>query len=501
VADGPDLVAENARLRAANAKQREIIARQATELDAANGRIEVLEERLEAAMVQVAELTRQVGELKAWLSQNASNSSIPPSAEGLGKKPAQPRQRGARKPGKQPGAEGRHLAQTATPDEVVTHVPEVCNGCGAGLADAPVTGQVVRQTFDLPPIRLVTVEHRAQRRHCGCGRITTAKFPVQVSAPAVYGPGVRALIAYLGVYQHLPVDRCAQLLDDCFDASVSTGMVAAVLTEAGQRIAPAVAEIRRLLAAAPVVCFDETGARIAGRLHWCHSASTDALTIYHVDAKRGKDAMDAAGVLPAFHAVAVHDCWSPYWRYDVVHQLCGAHILRELLAVAEQGEDWAEHLAETPRCAKRWADEARAAGADVLAFEQQAAVRARYNGHVEQGLVAHPPPGRKKKRSKAAALVERLDRYRDDVLRFITDLTVPFDNNQAERDIRMVKLQLKVSGCWWTLEGARVFAVVRSYIFTARKQGHNVLAVLQAAFTGRPWMPTVPSPAAFPQAA
>jgi transposase len=376
----------------------------------------------------------------------------PPVIGGLRKKPAQPRQRGARKPGKQPGAEGRYLAQTATPDEVVTHIPEVCDGCGAGLADAPVTDQIIRQTFDVPPLRLVTVEHRVQRRRCGCGRITAVGFPEGVSAPAVYGPGVRALITYLGVYQHLPVDRCAQLLDDVLGAPVSTGAVAAVLAEAAGRVAPAVEGIGEQLVAAPVVCFDETGARVAGRLHWCHSASTDDLTLYHVDAKRGKDAMDAAGVLPAFGGVAVHDCWSPYRSYDVAHQLCGAHILRELQAVAEQGEDWAEYLAQTLRCAKRWTDDARAGGADALPDTQQTAIRARYLGHVEQGLAAYPPPPpeRNKTRPKAAALVARLDRYRDDVLRFMTDLTVPFDNNLAERDIRMVKLQLKVSGCWRT---------------------------------------------------
>lgn len=172
-----------------------------------------------------------------------------------------------------------------------------------------------------------------------------------MSAPAVYEPGVRALITYLAVHQHLPVDRLAQLLDDVLGAPVSTGTVAAVLAEAAGRVAPAVAEIRRLLAAAPVVGFDETGARTAGRLHWLHSASTEDLTLYHVHAKRGKDAMDAAGVLPAFHGVAVHDCWSPYRSYDVDHQLCGAHILRELAAAAELGEDWAAYLAETLRCA------------------------------------------------------------------------------------------------------------------------------------------------------
>lgn len=449
-----------------------------------------------------AELAARVEELEARLGQNPRNSSRPPSSEGYAKPPAR-RTGGGRRPGKQPGSGGAHLAQVADPDEVVVHAPPACRDCGAGLGDAPVVDVSTRQVFDLPPLRLGVTEHRAQRRRCACGTATTAAFPDGVSAPACYGPGVRALIAYLGVHQHLPTDRLAQLLGDVLGAPLATGTVAAVVAQAGAVVAPAVQAIREQLAAAPVAHFDETGARVAGSLHWLHSASTAELTLVTAHAKRGVEAIDAAGVLPAFHGTAVHDGWAPYRRYDeVTHALCNAHHLRELTAVAESGQDWAGHLIDVLVTAKRHVDDARAVGAERLHPDVDAALRARYDGHLAQGHAANPtPPAPGAARSKAANLLARLERYRDDVLRFTVDFAVPFDNNQAERDLRMAKLQQKISGCWRTLTGAESFCAIRSYISTARKQGAGVLDALRAAFTGRPWLPARADPAAFPAVA
>jgi transposase len=255
--------------------------------------------------------------LEARLGADSSNSSIPPSTEGLRKKPATGRRRGGRK-GKQPGDPGRHLAQTAEPDEIVCHIPDRCDGCGDGLADADVVGVARRQVFDIPPIRLSVTEHRAQRRRCACGHTTAAAFPDEATAPACYGPGVRAVIAYLAVYQHLPVDRTARLLADLLDAPVSTGTVAAVAAHAGDAVAPSVDMIRRHLIAAAVVHVDETGARVAGRLHWVHVAATALHTLLTVHTRRGKAATDAAGVLPGFAGVAVHDGWTPYLRHEAL---------------------------------------------------------------------------------------------------------------------------------------------------------------------------------------
>jgi transposase len=248
----------------------------------------------------IATLEARVAELERRPGKDSSNSSKPPSSDGL-QKPTRTRQRGGeraggrRTPGKQPGAPGAHLAQVPKPDEVIWHVPDRCGGCGAELADAEVEGIEARQVFDLPPLRLAVVEHRAQRRRCACGTTAQAVFPAEARAAACYGPGVWALCCYLLVHQHLPVDRAAQLLADLLGAPVATGTLAAVLAEGAAGLGGFVQVAREQVAAAPVAHFDETGARVAGRLHWAHSASTQSLSLFTVHPKRGKQAMDAAG--------------------------------------------------------------------------------------------------------------------------------------------------------------------------------------------------------------
>jgi transposase len=449
----------------------------------------------------IATLQARVVELERRLGKDSSNSSKPPSSDGLGKPARAGRQDDERaerrRPGKQPGAPGAHLAQVAQPDEVALHAPGRCGGCGADLVGAVVVGVEARQVFDLPPLRLGVVEHRAQRRRCGCGTTTAAAFPDHVRAAACYGPGVRALVCYLCVHQHLPVDRAAQLLADVLGAPLATGTLARVVAEGAAGLAGFVEVVRARLAAAPVVHFDETGARVAGRLHWVHSASTGLLTLLSVHAKRGKVAMDAAGVLPGFVGVAVHDGWSPYWRYeDVCHALCGAHLLRELEAISDEpGQGWAAGMAELLVDVKLVTDRARAAGLQRVDDQARARLEARYQRLLTDGRAANPPPpatGRRRgraRRSPAARLLARLDTHREEVLRSLEDSRVPFDNNQGERDLRMVKLQQKISGCWRTPAGAAAFLALRSYLATARKHQVNPLAVLRQLFQGHPWLP------------
>jgi transposase len=446
----------------------------------------------------IATLQARVAELERRLGNDSSNSSKPPSSDGL-RKPSRVERRAAeratRRPGKQPGAPGAHLAQVAQPDQVVEHVPDRCGGCGADLADAPIVGVQARQVFDLPPLRLGVAEHRAERRRCACGTTTAGSFPAHVRAAACYGPGVRALVCYLCVHQHLPVDRAAQLLADVLGAPVATGTLAAVVGEGAAGLAGFVEVVRERLAAAPVAHFDETGARVAGRLHWVHSASTSLLSLFTVHAKRGKQAMDAAGVLADFCGVAVHDGWAPYWRYEhVAHALCGAHLLRELEGVAgEPGQGWAAGMAELLVDVKLVADQARAAGGARVDDDARARLRGRYQRLLGDGQAANPPPRTARRgrlrRSPAANLLARLDRHCNEVLRSLDDCRVPFDNNQAERDLRMVKLQQKISGCWRTLDGAAAFLTLRSYVSTARKHKMNPLAALRQLFEGHPWLP------------
>ncbi len=455
----------------------------------------------------IEQLRDRVVELERRLGADSSNSSRPPSSDGLRKppRPARPREQGTRRPGKQPGAPGAHLAQVPDPDEVVVHTPARCVGCGGELTSAPVTGTQTRQVFDLPEIRLRVVEHQAEQRACGCGQATWAAFPGLVRARACYGPRVRALGCYLLVAQHLPVERAARLLGDVLGVPVAAGTLAGLVSEAAEGLqlpGGFVDAVGEHLRHAAVANFDETGARVAGRLHWVHSASTPALTWQIVHPKRGLDAMDAAGILPGFAGVAVHDGWAPYWHYQVEHALCGAHLLRELDAVADQPrQGWAAGMRELLTDATAVTDQARAGGAAQVDDQTRDRLHARYQRLLDDGYAANPPRGaRRRQRSPAARLLGRLDSHRAEVLRFLEDLRVPFTNNQAERDIRMVKLQQKISGCWRTLRGAHAFLTVRSYLSTARKQDMNAFDVLQQLFGGRPWLPAPAhsAPAAMP---
>ena len=451
----------------------------------------------------IAGLQARVAELERQLGKHSRNSSKPPSSDGLAKPAVPKRERhgGDRKPGKQPGSPGACLRRVDDPDQIIVHVPERCVGCGADLVLAPVTGVEVRQVFDLPTLGLQVIEHQAERRWCACGHSTAAVFPPQARGAACYGPGVRALVAYLGIYQHLPVERTAELLRDVLGASVATGTLAGVVAQAAGGLGGFTQVVREQLAGAEVVHFDETGARVAGRLHWVHSASTGGLSLFSVHPKRGVEAMDDAGVLAGFQGVAVHDGWAPYWHYQgAVHALCNAHHLRELDEVAAwPGQGWAAELSEGLSVARLQAERARDAGQACLDAQVLAGLQGRYGEIIAKGHAANPPPPRppgrrgRIKQSPAANLLGRLDAHRDQVCRFLVDLRVPFSNNQAERDLRMVKLQQKISGCWRTLHGAQAFLAVRSYISTARKHQMNPLLVLRRLFEGHPWLPAPPA--------
>jgi transposase len=449
----------------------------------------------------IVELAGRVAELEARLGKNSQNSSKPPSTDGYVKpEPRSLRRASGRKPGKQPGDRGFRLEQRADPDETVVHVPQVCRGCGSDLADAPVVGTERRQVFDLPPIELEVIEHQAQRRECGCGAVTTAAFPAQATAPTCYGPGVAALGTYLLGRQHMPVERAAECLADCFGAPVSTGWLASLLPAAAAKLEGFLALARKELTGAQVAHFDETGGRVAAKLWWIHVACTNRWTLYHLDQRRGKTAMDTAGVLPGFSGIAVHDGLVTYRRFNVVHGLCNSHHLRELLGIAQTtGQDWPTQLAELLVEMHVAVQAAKVAGTTALAADQLSAFTGRYDALVTEGQRLNPPPPRTGKRGRpalgpAGALLRRLELYRDDVLRFATDFRVDFSNNQAERDVRMVKLQQKISGGWRSEDGARAFLAVRSYLSTARKHGQHGLVVLRDLFAGQAWIPSAVDP-------
>ena len=443
----------------------------------------------------IVELRAVIAELEARLNASSRNSSRPPSSDGLAKPAVDPKKRSLRRSsgrsqGGQDGHEGVRLEPVAVPDDHVEHAPERCEGCGGDLADAePLEGGERRQVFDLPPGALVrVVEHVAQRRCCGCGRVSCGEFPAGIGAPTQYGPGIRALAVYLCVFQHLPYDRASQALRDIAGASVSAGTLSDWVARAAAGLTDFDERLRELLIAAQVAHFDETGARIAGRLGWVHSASTDKLTRCSAHSRRGGEAIDAAGVLPDFTGVAIHDGWAPYRNYERCdHGLCNIHHLRELQAAAEAGHAWPVAMSCLLLDTKDLVERARGSGQIHLGADALRELADSYHTILQMGHEEHPPAAGRK--TKAHNLLLRLERYQPDVLRFAHDFRVPFGNNQAEQDIRMVKLQQKISGCWRTDHGAWRFLAIRSYISTARKHGHDTLAVLGQLAAGRPWLP------------
>jgi transposase len=449
---------------------------------------------------QVEALGALVQELQARLAKDSHNSGKPPSSDGLGRKTRSLRRKSGKKPGGQIGHRGETLHLVHAPDAVVQHRPAVCSRCQTPLSEAAavVVLRERRQVQDLPVVRLQITEHQALHVRCpACAHVSVGVFPAAAASRAQYGPRLRALAVYLLEQQLVPYARVRALLADLYGAQVSLGTLVRWVGQAAQTLEPVEAQIMAALRHAPVVHSDETGVRRAGALAWAHVASTPRLTQYAIHAKRGAAATEAIGILPGFTGVSVHDGWAPY-RLNTTcrHALCNIHHLRELTFVEEQyHQGWAKDLKALLLEMKMAVEQARAQGEREIATAHRAAFRARYETLLAAGLAANPPPERAARRrgrikqSPARNLLERLWLNQEAVLAFLDDFTIPFDNNQAERDLRMLKVQQKVSGSFRSEGGAAAFARIRGYLSTLGKQGQALLAALEALFAGQPLAP------------
>jgi transposase len=464
-------------------------------LKAENARIHALYEQ---SQEQVAVLVARVQELEARLAKDSHNSSKPPSSDRLSRKTKSLRQKSGKKPGGQLGHRGETLHLVATPDAIVEHRPAVCAHCQTLLKDAPVVVQERRQVHELPPVRLVVTEHQAVHVRCpACAQVSVGQFPADAPSRAQYGPQVRALAVYLVEEQLVPLGRVQQLLADLFGVQLGRGTLVGWIQQAATVLEPVEAAIKAALGQVPVLHSDETGVRRAGTLAWAHVASTARLTHYAIHAKRGHAATDAIGILPEYTGVSVHDGLASYRTYTRCrHALCNIHHLRELTFLEEQYQQaWAKELKDLLRAMQTAADQARAQGLRQLPTAQRAPLLARYHELLAAGLAANPPPVRPPGRRGRVAqsptrnLLERFVLDQEHVLAFLDDLTIPFDNNQAERDLRTLKVHQKVSGCFRSDAGADAFACLRGYLATMRKQGQALLATLETVFTGQPLYP------------
>lgn len=463
----------------------------------------ILEQQKQILALQelLQKLAQKVETLEARLAQNSGNSSKPPSSDGYTKpSPKSQRKKTGRKSGGQKGHPGSTLTPVAKPDFTVVHPLKLCPcGCGANMGKQPLLRHDKRQVFDLPPQKLEVTEHQVEVKRCPTtGREVSATFPAEVKARTQYGQRFNAMLAYLRSQQFIPSERTAQMVKDLFGCSVSEGTIQAALRTAFHNLDGFEIKVKELIAQAPIAHADESGLRVAKKLHWLHVASTKTLTWYGVHAKRGGEAIRHFGLLPRFAGRLIHDCFSPYFELTCGHGLCNEHLLRELVFLHEVlHQKWAETMLglldrmhrSVTACAGR---------AGPSASVRRASWTRKYRACLRRGFAENPTPRNSKgpkrrgrpKHTKAQNLLLRLQSHEAYVLAFLNDSSVPFTNNQGEQDIRMMKVQQKVSGCFRTHQGAQIFARIRSYLSTVRKNQLDVFSEMVKLFEGQPFIPS-----------
>jgi len=445
---------------------------------------------------QVTILEARVKDLEERLNQNSGNSSKPPSSDEF-VKPKSRRKKSGKKSGGQKGHKGQTLKMSDTPDSTITYPVETCQGCGKSLDDTEPKSVEKRQVFDLPPLKIDVTEHRAESKVCSCcGVNNKASFPEAIELPVQYGHNLKAFLVYLNQYQMLPYERSVELLEDVCGHSLSQGTLYNAIRTTFKNLESVEANIIEQLTGSPVINVDETGMRVENKRQWVHVASTENLTHYAHHPKRGSTATDDIGILPQFNGLSVHDFWKPYLTYSCNHALCNAHHIRELTGILEStGQQWPEAMIEllleiNDAVESRKSTATKLEPAEIESFEQ------RYQQIIEKGFKENPPPPEpsekkrgRKKQSKAKNLLDRLNEYRSETLAFMYHFHAPFDNNLAERDLRMIKVKQKISGVFRSNQGAKMFCRIRSYISTARKNSIPVIDALKNAMKGKPFIP------------
>lgn len=451
---------------------------------------DLIEKLFAAFNAEIAQLKERVQTLEDQLAQDSHNSHKPPSSDGP--KPRirtkSLRKSTGKKVGGQIGHKGTTLKPVDNPDHKVVHRAERCQHCDYPLAGIATRAYDKRQVFDIPPKLLEVTEHQAEIKKCPhCHQQSFAIFPEEVTHLVQYGPRLKAIAIYLLDQQLLPYERTAELFSDIFSQPVSVGTLVNFNQECFEALTSSEQAVKAKLITSEAVNFDETGVKINGQLHWLHSASTPELTFYTCHPKRGREAMNDINILPHFDGTAIHDFWKAYLHYDCQHALCNGHHLRELTFVYEQhDQQWAQQMIELllEAKAKVAQNKVRLNQVTLKQIEQK------YQVILQKGFRTNPPPntdtlskkrGRKKK-TKSRNLLERFQAFRKEILAFAYNFKIPFDNNQAERDLRMMKVQQKISGTFRSAKGAAAFCRIRGYISTCRKQGFNVLAAIQNAF-------------------
>lgn len=485
-------------LREENTNLRASVQRKDEEIEQLQQSNSELRESVKQAIIAIEYLQERVKALEERQAKDSHNSSLPPSSDRFVRPPKSLRRPSGKKAGGQKGHQGHHLSQVEQPDTVLVHAVERCEACQYDLRESLATQPEARQVIDLPAIRVWVTEHRVEEKCClVCSHRTRSAFPQSVSAPAQYGKGIEALAVYLVEGQAVPYARASQLLQEVLGIHLSAGSIARFVRTCHERLDEVETQIKAALLTAAVIHQDETGLRVGKTGQWVHVCSTASLTHYAAHPNRGRAALKAIGMMEHFRGTSVHDGYFSYAAYSCEHALCNVHHLRELTFIEEElKQPWAREMKDLLLEMKQAVEQAQAKGAKELGLLTLGRFHRRYDQLVAQGYEANPPPvspkkvhGGRTKQNPARNLLDRLSTNKWQVLAFLTNFAVPFDNNQAERDLRMIKVQQKVSGCFRTDEGVAMFCRIRSYLSTLRKQGINLLDALQHTLEGHPVLP------------
>ena len=443
-------------------------------------------------------LKARVDELENNQKKDSSNSSKPPSSD-ISKPPRTQslRMASGKKPGGQKGHTGDTLSFNATPDEVVVHTVKQCRCCGKSLRSIQSADYERRQVYDIPPIKMLVTEHRGEIKNCPhCQTANRAVFPETISQPVQYGSNVAQLAVYFTQYQLLPYGRTSEIFKDLFGHSLSSSFLVNNNRRCADKLQPFITDLKAQLLKQPVLHADETGYYFEGQRNWLHTLCTDRYTYYAVHTKRGAEAMNDMGVLPNYTGRLVHDYWKSYYEFDnCKHRLCNTHHLRDLTFCHQvEASSWAGQIKKLliDLLDKVWVTKNQDASATSLSKGQLQYWESKYDKLMKEGQCLHPPPEKQKgkrgvtKKSKTQNMLERFINCKDQILDFAKDFQTPFSNNLAEQAIRMMKIKQKISGCFRSMQGAKDFADIRSYIATAKKQGVDIMDALKAAITGQP---------------
>lgn len=461
--------------------------------------LELQNKELELLRLENQKLQSRIAELESKRNKNSKNSSKPPSTDNH-KKPRNSREKSNKPTGGQDGHEGKTLLKVENPNEVIDIKlgSTICEcGCSlSGVADEIQT----RQVFDIPKISMFIREYITHKKVCPmCKKVHRTNFPKEVTQPVQYGEEFQALLVYLSNYQLLPLERITDLVEVLTGYKISQGTIVNTTKKLYEKLEQFEETLKERLKTAEVLHTDESGMRSQGKTHWVHTASTETMAHFAIHEKRGSEAAKAIGILPEFKGVLVHDHWKPYYTFkDCTHAECNAHHIRNLKGIHENfSHNWAMSMIDLLITIKRNIDFLKEAGKSEMAIDDIKTYEKMYKEIIEQGKleclatkskIISQKTGKPVK-NNAERLLKKLEKFDIETLSFMYDFNIPFDNNLAERCIRMVKLRQKISGSFRGKDGGKWFCRIRSYAATCRKNGINVLDAIKDAIEGEPFIP------------